>query len=410
LQFHVTAPGTVNAISYYQAAGEPIAPHAVSLTDISTSVSVCGGPCGVIVPSGAGFFASTFAPRPVVVGDTYVASYSEVTHFGYNDSIGPSPFPATQGTLVGEKGVYSSPAGTFSFATVGNDYGVNVQFFQQPNPNPVTATRLDSTHASIAFGDSGDAGTTYTISCTSTAPGSVPFVIGPTAGLTSPQTVTLTPGDMYTCTVTATSTGGTGTGSAQASVLIVSGPGCAATTGSVTAPVVLSSAPGEKLAVVSWKQGVADPPSCYVGSLITPNVGGTAQTQIFLPGHGSTIVIRGLTDGTTYTFTVAVVTGSGVGPQSAPTGPLTVGAPAAVTHLKAANAGKGAIKVSFKGWNNNGAAITKFTATCGSQSASGTGSPLTVKGLTAGKSYTCTVTATNSRGTGQGATSNAVKA
>jgi len=171
--------------------------------------------------------------------------------------------------------------------------------------------------------------------------------------------------------------------------------------------VVLSEATGEKSAVVSWKQGVVVPDSCYVGSLITPSGSGSPY---FLLGHGSTTVIYGLTDGAQVSFTVAVVTGSGVGPASVATAPITIGAPAKVRTAVASNAGKGSIKVSFKAGKDNGAAITKFTATCGSKSASGKASPLVVKGLTAGKSYTCTVTATNSRGTGQATTTNAVKA
>jgi hypothetical protein len=55
---------------------------------------------------------------------------------------------------------------------------------------------------------------------------------------------------------------------------------------------------------------------------------------------------------------------------------------------------------------NNGAAITSYTVTCASSNGgvtktqTGTASPITVTGLTAGKSYTCRVSATNSRGTG----------
>jgi hypothetical protein len=171
--------------------------------------------------------------------------------------------------------------------------------------------------------------------------------------------------------------------------------------------VVLSEATGEKSAVVSWQQGVATPASCYVGSLITPTGSGTPY---FLLGHGSTTVIYGLTDGAQVSFTVAVVTGSGVGPASAATATITIGAPAAVTNLKATNAGNGAIRLSFKAGKDNGAAIKGFVATCGSKSTLGKASPITVKGLTAGKTYTCTVAAANSRGKGASARSGSVKA
>jgi hypothetical protein len=56
--------------------------------------------------------------------------------------------------------------------------------------------------------------------------------------------------------------------------------------------------------------------------------------------------------------------------------------------------------------NNGGNAVTSYTATCTSsnggttRSATGAGSPLSVASLSAGHAYTCTVTATNARGTG----------
>ncbi len=61
--------------------------------------------------------------------------------------------------------------------------------------------------------------------------------------------------------------------------------------------------------------------------------------------------------------------------------------------------------------SNGGAAISKYTVTSspGGKTATGTGSPITVTGLTNGTSYTFTVTATNSAGTGPAsAASNAV--
>ncbi len=406
LAFHVNAPGTVNAVSFYLPTGEEGLTIPVSLTDETTSTVLCNQCVSIPPQSSPGFYAAFLGPIPVVPGQEYVASYSSVAALGYNSRTLPT---AVQGTLVGDCGTYSGGAGTHMFQACpsnSQDYGVNVQFFQTPNP-VMTATRVDSTHASLTFGDSGDAGTTYSISCT--APGAPTVVVAPpTVGLTSPQTVTLIPGIVYTCTTTATSIGGTGTGSVTISVLTTSGPGCTPS-GTVGAPSALSAAseafPG---AAVSWAPVATD---CLSGYLVTPTSGSTVGTPTFVAGHGTTTVIRaGIVEGSTYTFTVAAVTGAGVGPQSAVVGPITIGTPAAVTHLKASSAGKGAIKVSFKAGANNGAAIKSFTATCGSHSASGKASPLTVKGLASGKSYTCTVSATNSRGKGASARSAAVKA
>ena len=71
------------------------------------------------------------------------------------------------------------------------------------------------------------------------------------------------------------------------------------------------------------------------------------------------------------------------------------------------NGNPGVLKVAFKAPMNNGAAITNFTAVCASSNGGVTksrskasGSPIGVNGLTVGKTYTCRVFATNSRGNG----------
>jgi titin len=74
--------------------------------------------------------------------------------------------------------------------------------------------------------------------------------------------------------------------------------------------------------------------------------------------------------------------------------------------VSAVKVASGQIRVSFTPGANNGSAITSFTATCTSSnggvagSKSGAASPLTVINLTATKTYTSTVKATNARGTG----------
>ena len=134
-------------------------------------------------------------------------------------------------------------------------------------------------------------------------------------------------------------------------------------------------------------------------------------------GFVGPIVVSGLTNSKTYRCTVNATTAQGQSAPSAPSNRVTVGAPGRPTKPRVSRLGAGHLKVSFAKPASNGARITRFKAVC--RSANGgisrgktdAASPLGVKKLTSGKIYTCTVTATNSRGTGPAsAASKAVRA
>jgi hypothetical protein len=70
------------------------------------------------------------------------------------------------------------------------------------------------------------------------------------------------------------------------------------------------------------------------------------------------------------------------------------------------NVADGTATLTFTPGANNGAAITRYNASCASSDGgatrvgTNTRSPLNVLSLSVGKTYTCTLTATNAIGTG----------
>ncbi len=127
------------------------------------------------------------------------------------------------------------------------------------------------------------------------------------------------------------------------------------------------------------------------------------------------------TSGTSVTLTATANTGSTfTGWSGACTGTtcqLTITAPQTVTAnfalppgpptIVSVIAGNGQATISFTDTASNGSTITSYTVTSspGNITATGTGSPITITGLTDGTSYTFTVTATNAAGTSTGSAS-----
>jgi mono/diheme cytochrome c family protein len=69
--------------------------------------------------------------------------------------------------------------------------------------------------------------------------------------------------------------------------------------------------------------------------------------------------------------------------------------------LNSATGGDTKITLAFTApANDGGSSIVSYTATCGAATATGSGSPIAVTGLSNGMSYSCTVAATNATGTG----------
>jgi len=134
----------------------------------------------------------------------------------------------------------------------------------------------------------------------------------------------------------------------------------------------------------------------------TPSGGSGSISQA---GSG-TINVTGLTAGTSYRFAVVATNSVGNSSASSSSNSITTTAaataPGAPTIGAATATGQSTATVAFTApVSNGGSAITGYTVTSspGGVTASGTSSPITVTGLSAGTSYIFTIAATNAVGT-----------
>jgi Fibronectin type III domain len=222
-------------------------------------------------------------------------------------------------------------------------------------------------------------------------------------GAASPITISgLTNGDRYTFTVKATNDAGTGQASVASLAVIVGSP--AAPTGVKAVPGSTKTATGSLTVTFTLAANNGSAITSQKATCTSSN-GGATRTGTHSGTTAAAITVALVTTGKTYTCTVTTTNTRGASPASSPSLPVIVGSPAAPTGVTAAHVAAGQIKVKFSPGANNGSVITSFTARCASSNGgatrakSGAASPLVVVGLTAGRSYACTVTATNARGT-----------
>ena len=224
----------------------------------------------------------------------------------------------------------------------------------------------------------------------------------PVTSTTGVDVTGLTNGTTYTFTVAAINSVGTGPESAASGALKPLGnPG---------APSALTGTAGDKQVILSWTAPIDTGGSAVTRYEIVPSIASQQQQPppITTPTSATSYAVKDLTNGTTYTFTVAAITEKGTGAQSASSSELMpVARPDAPTAASAV-AGNRSAQLTWKApADNGGKPITSYVitpyigASAGSPVTTGSaGTGVTVTGLANGTAYTFTVAAINAVGTG----------
>ena len=263
-------------------------------------------------------------------------------------------------------------------------------------PTIGTATKTGTTTASLTFlPPASNGGRPVTLYTATSLPGSITAT-----GTSSPIAITgLTSGTAYTFTVTATNSIGT------------SSPSQASNT--ATTDYINPNSPGAPTVGTATKTGATTATVAFTAPASDGGYAITNYTAISSPGGitgtlaqagSGTIPVTGLTPGTEYTFVVFATNSQGDGINSSASNSVTTdaAAPSAPSITLATKINATTASVAFnEPSTNNGAAVTSYTVTStpGGITATGTGSPISVTGLTAATAYTFTMTATNSAGT-----------
>jgi hypothetical protein len=385
----------------------------------SNSVTPAGPPAtptGVNATAGNGSAAVSWtAPAN---GGSAITSYTVTPFVGATAqtpvTVSGSP-PATSTTV---NGLTNGTAYTFTVAAtnaVGTGPASAASNAVTPTGTPAAPTSVTATagngSAQVSWtaplSDGGSAITSYTVTPFIGATAQTPVTVTGNPPATSTTVNGLTNGTAYTFKVTASNAVGSGSASAASNAVTPTGP--------PGAPTAVAATAGNGSAQVSWTAPANDGGSAITSYTVTPFIGATAQTPVTVSGSppATSTTVNGLTNGTTYTFTVTATNSLGTGPASAASNAVTpVGSPGAPTSVNA-TAGNGSAQVSWTAPANGGSAITSYTVTpfigaTAQTPVTVSGNPpaisTTVNSLTNGTAYTFTVSATNTIGTGAAST------
>jgi Fibronectin type III domain len=216
----------------------------------------------------------------------------------------------------------------------------------------------------------------------------------------------LTNGKTYTFTVSGSNGGGAGAVSAPSNAVTIGGASVPARPATPTLASGAATAATGSLRVTYAAVANNGSAITKVTATCVSSNGGATKTGVHTGATVAPITVTGVATKKSYRCTITATNAHGTSVASPASAAVVVGSPGAPAKPTVTRTAKGALKVAFAAPANNGAAISSYTAACVSsnsgvpKSKTATATQITVTGLTGGKSYTCTVRATNSRGAG----------
>ncbi len=228
----------------------------------------------------------------------------------------------------GSLGISSMPthavgAVSVKVVTLGSSGTVGFTYTSVPGTPTVTAAAgvLSATASWDVPASGGSAITGYVL--TPYKDGVAQTAVQIAAGTTTYTVANATAGSSYTFTVAAKNANGTGVASTLSDVAVPYTVPSAPTSAAATA--------GTSGARLTWTTPSSNGYSAITGYVITPYLGGVAQTAQTFNSTATTQTVTGLTAGSSYTFTVAAINAAGTGPASATTNAVTVNAGPTIT-------------------------------------------------------------------------------
>jgi hypothetical protein len=326
VKFSSETYGAVTGIRFYKAAANT-GTHIGSLWSSSGTLLASA----TFSSEGASGWQQVSFSTPVYISPntTYVAAYlAPKGHYSITSSafatIGVSNGPLSAlANTISANGVYSYTA-TSAFPTSTNsatNYWVDVDFTPAPVPGQVTNVSATAGNgaATVTWNAPSGGGpvTTYTVTPYVGSEAQSATTVTGTPPATSVKVGGLTNGTAYTFVVTASNPNGAGLASEH------SGAVTPTSIAPPSAPTGLTASAATAQALLSWTEPTSNGGGAITGYKITPYVGSTAQTPLEVGASTTSAIVKGLTNGTSYTFTVTAANAAGSGPASTASGAVT---------------------------------------------------------------------------------------